>query len=406
MTSLRKLCQQVDWSTVLEIDLHIYDSADLKGRMKCLASALKALFRQHPNLTKTEQHRSDFLFFKSMKRADYDNLFEAIIKCCPTSAKSIDLVRHHSKFIRLNPLKIIVKYLPTLLRLCHISPFKSLYVMTRAAQYLELADRLNKQYNYNTLVVFADMQPCDNLLAQLAKLSGRHTVTLQHGLYIDYTSFPNINTVNYKNTVCDYFLAWGNSTKQLIKHYHPHTQIIICGKPIIRNTKQMAPNGYLTVLFDQNLLKAYNSEMLRIAYEIQDKHQLVINLRLHPRNNPKSYNIRKTTLINRDIESSSLIIAHTTSLIHEIMRQGKAVYKYNTTIPSIEVPQEVLFSTAEELMEKFNSSNLDHNFEELAAEYIEFIDTQSLEEYRKFFTAIASPASAAVNNIPTSARLN
>lgn len=388
----RSASRQINWSTVLEIDLHVYESADFKGRLKCLGSALKAVFKQRPNLDK-QQYSSEFLFFKSMKRADYDTLFEAVTACCKQPTQSIDLISVPSALPRIYPLTIITKHLPTLLRLASANLLKSLYLIARATYYLEVAERINAQYSYTNLVVFADMQPCDNLLSQLARLAGHNTITLQHGLYIDYTRFPNINMVNYKNTVCEYFLAWGNSTKKLITKYHPKTKIVICGKPTIHKTLNTEPANYLTVLFDQNLLKSYNKDMLRIAYEIQDKHGLVVNLRLHPRNNPKQYRIRKTTLLNQDLSASAVIIAHTTSLIHEIMRQGKAVYKYKSEIPSIDVPTEVLFETAEELMSKLKSQESEtQDFAKLATEYIQSTDQQSLLEYQRFFSNLAHQA--------------
>lgn len=386
---MRSASRKVNWSTVLEIDLHIYNSTDLRGRFKCLGSALRSVFKQRPNLDK-QRFSSDFLFFKSMKRADYDALFESITACCGQSAQSIDLVNVPSALPRLYPLIIATKYFPTLLRLTSTNILKSLYLMTRAIHYLEIAERINTQYNYKNLVVFADMQPCDNLLAQLAKLSGHSTTTLQHGLYIDYTRYPNINTVNYKNTVCEHFLAWGNSTKKLISKYHPETNIVICGKPTTPKTSNAKKANYLTVLFDQNLLRSYNKEMLKIAYEVQDKYGFLVNIRFHPRNNPKQYRIRKTTLLNQDLNASTLIIAHTTSLIHEIMRQGKAVYKYKTEIPSIDVPEEVLFESADELMKKFqNQDSGMQNFAELATEYIQSTDQQSSQEYQRFFSSLA-----------------
>lgn len=381
---------EIDWGTVLDIDRRVFGSLDAKAKLKYIFSTFKLLFLQHPNLCE-KKISCDIVFLKSMKRSDYDLLFRSIVSACSKAHHVIDLENKKSFWIRLYPVFILFKYLRTLLSLAEGGGLRSIYLVSRAVYYLGVVEQVRSHISYKHLVVFADMLPIDNLMTQYAKLEKKSTTTLQHGLYVDYSDSPNLNTVNYKNVVAEYFLAWGRETKELINKYHPETVVHVCGKPIGEKSFLPAEPGYLTVIFDQNLFRKENAEMLAIAYEVQEILGIAVNIRFHPANSPSQYRVRKSTTVDRDLYGSRFIIAHTTSMIYEIMRLGMPVYKYDTNVPCVDVPAECKFTTSGELIDKVNVRNISRRkTSEIAARYIQYIDEESLAQYAAYFMSLGS----------------
>lgn len=382
--------KHIKWELVLSIDKHVFNA--IKDKSKLLLSALYSTFFCNPGIDKNIKSRVDFLFFKSMVRADYKKLFEMILSQCDSSKAIVDFDPVKTYFPRVYPIYILIKYFKCIFYIRNIasSKYEFLYLAIRLLSYLEVYEKIRINIDFNNLVVFADMQQLDNLLVQVSKLKGKKTVTLQHGLYIDYTDYPNINSINYTNSVADYFLAWGKETSNLIKSYHTDKCIYICGKPLSNIVlNNITSTNYISVLFDQNLLRSYNSDMLRLAYKFSDETGLKVNVRLHPRNNPKSYKLRPTTLINKDVESSIIILAHTTSMIHELMRLGIPVFKYKSDIPALNVPDRFIFTSHEDLLDKYKSDEISADyFKDFAKEHILFIGNESLLKYRDFFNML------------------
>jgi hypothetical protein len=134
-------------------------------------------------------------------------------------------------------------------------------------------------------------------------------------------------------------------------------------------------------------MRKYNRKMLKIAYDVNKTTGLKVNIRFHPRNNPGSYRIRKSvTCFNKAIEGSVFVIAHTTSLIHELLRLGILVYKYKSIIPSLPVPQNLIFSTSDELREIIAHTVMDADVcKDVGKEFILYTNGESLRKYREFF---------------------
>lgn len=380
---------KIDWGKVLEIDSHIYSSLEPEARKKHFRKTLEEVFKSRPNLEKRREP-CDFLFVKSMRRDDYDWLFESIAQECLRPKKLVDIHRVYTGKLRPFPLLLVLKYLPMFFGMLSHGFFKAVYLFVKAICYLEILERIGKFYPHENLVVFADMQPIDNLLVQAARLRNRKTVTLQHGLYVDYSEKPNINVVNYKNMVSEYFLAWGAATGELINSYHSSAKIVLCGKPMREPLRHESQGDYFTVLFDQNAFRSYNAEMLRIAYDLARKTKLKVNIRFHPRNNPAGYRIRPdSTCTGLSWEGSRFILAHTTSMIHEIMRFGIPVFKFDTDVPCASVPDNLKFKTVDDLWKmvvKIRDASFD--FEEVAGRYICSVGDESLFKYRDFFSRI------------------
>lgn len=327
----------------------------------------------------------DFLFFKTQDRSDYNLLYESIYSQCEYSKLDLTLKRSTGLnifFIYKSIAKI--KILRDLKRKHGLLDGLFLYIM-----FIRYIQSLNiiKVINYKYIVVFSEVQPLENLFVQYAKLNNKTTVTLQHGLYIDYTNSPNINMFNYLDVQSEYLLSWGKMTKELFEKYNHNIKTFICGKPIeIKQITSEINKNLFGVLLDQPMFKQYNKEMLEIAFEFARKNDMKIIIKTHPADNINNYEI-DLSLIDTDniIEKTSFVVAHTTSLIQEYILQGKKVLKYRSDIPSHEYSEPMVFSNINELGDKYNSN---FDFTQEALQYITFSGNEAKKRYAIFFDCL------------------
>jgi hypothetical protein len=390
---ITKAClTDLDWDKILEIERYLFAQKKHRLLTKFFLRKLLYVFLKRPVFGPLKT-KTDFLFLKVMQRDDYQKLFDDICAQCHSDKVVADIGYEKSNFPSLRKLIYLVRHREVIAMLWRANGRKEfLFCMPSILEYLEVFDTL-KRLSFRHLVVFADMQPIESLMVQAANHTGTiNTVTLQHGLYIDYGEYDNINCTNYKNQVSRHFLAWGEATQNLIERWHEEVQVTICGKPIQAPEVDCSDGDYFTVLFDQNMMYRYNKEMLDICYAVRNETGLKLNIRFHPRNNPKRY-IDETTdiYINQEIAGSRFIIAHTTSLIHELMRTGTIVYKYQSDIPSHDVPVQYTFATADGLLALLKDHQHDARQEcmEYGKQYIRYIGDASLMKYRHFFERLS-----------------
>ncbi|OIJ21722.1 hypothetical protein BKP45_03210 [Anaerobacillus alkalidiazotrophicus] len=325
----------------------------------------------------------DFLFVKSQDRKDYNWLYEKIYSQC--SYKKYDFSLKRSYGINFFFLKNSVSNLELLYIFVKKSSLsEGLFIYFKAISYLEILNILDN-VNYKHLIVFSDVQPVENLMVQYSNLRGINTVTMQHGLYIDYNNFPNINMLNYIDVSSKYLLAWGETTEKLFNKYNPSIKVEICGKPLEKKQKKSNSNIHETigVVFDIPLFKEFNKKLLLAAYEIAKKRKMKVIVKLHPQDSIENYTFDNTLMNNSNsLEDSSYILAHTTSMIYELLVLGQRVYKLRSGIPANTLNDDLIFSTVEELEDKISN---DFNFVSEAKKHIKYIGEESNDRYRKFF---------------------
>ncbi len=379
----------IHWKKILEIDEFIFKSKSKKIKLDRIKIAFSDLFFKIPNLEKDKTIDTNILFLKTMKRNDYDRLFNEIVSTCPESSREIiDIEYKDSNYIRLYPLKVFFKFFFLYKKAFRSSFLDSIFLIIRMMNYLEIYDK-TRYYSYKNLVVFADMQPVDNLLVQMANIKNITTVTMQHGLYIDYKDYVTENAVNYLHCVSNVFLAWGDDTRNLIKKYHPKTRIEIVGKPV-KQQKKKEQKKYFTVVFDANYFMGHNFELLEIAYEICKTLDLKVNLKLHPRNCLEWFNIKKDiTHIDEDILASKFILGHTTTMLYDCMIFGIPSFRYKTNKPSNIISSKLEFNNGEELLNILNNletTSLDYN--KVSENYFKYISKESKKQYTSFFNKL------------------
>ena len=383
MAELRDSSESLDWSKVLEFYLHWYNGFP---RMKKIVSPLAPLFHL---ITKAcdlpLQIDTDILFFRTLHRPDYDNLFAAIVGACHKRKQIVEL-RYRWKAGVLGLWRGVRCY-RSLRSLLQWDLPGSLYVYLQYVRCLEILDRITG-YRAVRLVLFADMQPIENMVSQIFSRRGCETVTLQHALFVDYGDVASIRSLNYRNIVSHWFLAWGEETRQLVERYHKNAvRVAICGKPILavdrRDAAVNVNERFFSLVLDYDDLAEYNATLLLIGNEISQRLGLPAHIRFHPWGDANRYTIPPGMQQSRgSIECSEFVIGHTSSLLFDLMRIGLPVFHLASPVPRIPIADVVVFHTADDLAEK-----LGHHFDfpTIATSAIACTGEESLRRYMEFF---------------------
>ena len=336
------------------------------------------LFLQKWDMPKEAQTK--YLFTQSLNRDDYNKFVNIVFGSLETNNKKHFMVTKTRKLnfvilsVKINRAKYIWDNIDS------SNLFEKIFIFLNILEIVTIEKYL-KNYKIGLHITHADMQPVENYIVQYFKAQNTKTVTLQHGLYIDYEKHPNINEVNYKNVVSEYFLAWGDDTKNLIQKYHFNCKIFVCGNPMIKNISHK-PKDFFTVIFDQEIFKEYNQKMMTIAQEIARSVNLKILLKLHPSNKIDDYRISEDLLVEKGkIDNTIFAMGHTSTMLFELMIKKIPTFKFKTEIPTKEFKHDLVFSDTNELIQKLN--NLDKiDFFKEAQYYIKNTDIKALREYK------------------------
>ncbi len=385
----------IDFEKVLHADKHLLGTRSKLGRKWNLLSACRDLFLTCFKFP--EKRSGHFLFFRSLERADYKVLFNGIASAVPEQERVVveDYLRRTTKIAPRGFLLLLV-LLPKFFMLKADSLFERIYLYLRLCYYYRVVSAVSA-IRFESLVLFADMQPVECLLAQYFRERGKNTVTLQHGLYADYGDYPTINVINYLHQPSEYFLAWGRDTADLIYKSGAGRKVVICGKPSVAltspvksETKDVAVSNYFTVILDQNIFQSQNIEMLKVMAEYSKASALKMNVRYHPGNNRKIYErLGYKYCSDLDLSGSAFVVGHTSSMMHEMLLMGVPVFKFYSEIPCVKMPGELVFSSLNQL--KGLLENIEGvDFKVLAKDYIAFFGDESLKRYGEFFSSLKS----------------
>lgn len=323
---------------------------------------------------------SDVLFFRSLVRSDYHKLFHAVISSCNDISYSIVEDYEKTPSLNIESVDFMSKHkgLLALFDIYEIELRIALFI--RFIYYFFIANELYKR-KFNTIVLFSDMQPVECLASHIGNLVGKETVTLQHGLYIEYEGIETVNVVNYEVQPSKTFLAWGKNTKNLIEKYHSDTRVVICGKPDIDYlTASEETNRKILVVLDQEVFRENNIALLHILLAFCNRNGYSFEVRFHPHNNKASY--RKLFSITEQsvqYEHYDFCVGISSSLIYELKSQGLKVFQFSCSTPAVDFPKEFSFSSDIELTRKIQS-NFNANFSPIS-----YVGEESTNKYREFF---------------------
>jgi hypothetical protein len=324
------------------------------------------------------------LCFRSLVRDDYKELFHSITANINENKLLIEDYKIKNERLNIEASRFLSTNQWVLELIEADCPIAKACLYIKFCSYLFVLEKI-KNIKFKRLVLFADMQPVENLLAQYFRMQNIETITLQHGLYVDYKDMDTVNVINYKHCVSEFFLAWGNNTKLLIEKYCPDSKAIICGKPKILMANNChnveVKKDFCLIVLDQRIFDKQNFEMIQCVKE--SNIELDIYVKFHPSNNKKAYYDRFDWIKEGgELIHSELVIGHTTSVIYEALALGINVLKYTTEIPSLHLPCELEFKTIKDLNSK---QNISANLDEISSQYINCIDEKSMERYSLFF---------------------
>ena len=353
----------------------------LRGRLKNLV---------YGRFTLPKPAEGAIVALRTMVRDDYKALFNAILSMINT----VPVLRVEDYFSRQPRLNMDTVDLLTDLsgalneRLDIDCPRRRAAVTIRMAMHVYVASR-TLELQPAGLVCFASMQPAEHLTTLIARRRGIPTVTVQHGLYVEYTELETINRINYEHQPSEHFLAWGDETAELIERYHNGVRTKVCGKPEIftgEPGRDRAADRSIMVITDQVLFDEANRALLDIATRFARKAGLTVKARFHP-SNPKAEYMKLFPDLVEDTYflDCDLVVGHTSSLIYEALTLGKRTLRFATDAPAIALPEESTFSSFEELCEKAAAPVRN----DVSRRYIACTGEESLARYGAFFTGFA-----------------
>ncbi|MFN1584440.1 glycosyltransferase family 2 protein [Vibrio rotiferianus] len=324
----------------------------------------------------------DYLFLRSLERNDYKSLFHSIASQCLSEKIFIEDFVYTKPTINIDASKFLSENygLSKYFNYCDEDYLDCLTI--RFIYYCYIVSNF-LHFSPKVFVSFSDMQPVDYLATLCFKDKGIKTVTLQHGLYVDYSGVDTVNVVNYINQPSDYFLAWGKNTKDLIESYHESSCVVVCGKPNINKIEYQNSKTVL-VVFDQEIFNEQNIEMYKIVSDFAHRNELKILVRFHPHNNVPAYEKKLGPLnTTNELGGHSLVVGHTSSLLFELQAMGQFVLQYKSSIPTINMPVSSQFNSIDSIGERFLLFN---EFKpSFGGDIIECISEDSSLRYREFF---------------------
>lgn len=374
---------------VLSVDKFILDSAPaghLKNRLNQWFNEIVLSDFALPDVKD-----GDIVFFRSLVRNDYHQGFHAVIQASGIqNPVIIEDYTTGSKLQRVNPAtsRFILDNQKLFAQINEADGFKRAALFIRLCKYTFIKHHF-KNVKPRLVVLHADMQPVEYLLACHFRSLGVTTVTLQHGLYVDYGDYDTINKINYLHQPSEYFLSWGPSTSELIRRHHPDTKIIECGKPLIFSAdppfgaKSIRP--YIAILLDQKPFHQQNEEMIEIVQAYALRKGLDVRVRLHP-SLPKAAILSKYPFLTEQLHftDAQMVVGHTSTMIYEALALGCHVMRFATEIPAISLPANSEFRTLEE-MEKRAALPAPRD---LFKHYFTAVGAEALDKYRSFFDGL------------------
>ena len=393
-SSMSKL---INHDRVLYADKYVLSRIEEDEKQNKLEEWLAAALRFNPNIDVSGE--TEFLFFRSLQRPDYADLFARVASCVSRKTFVQDYQRYGQ---RINPemSRLMVTLRPFYYSFSAESSIDRSLLFTRLCQYYMVLKKVC-EIDTKALVFFADMQPVEDLIAQYGNACGIQTITLQHGLYVDYGSFNTVNVINYLHQPSKMFLAWGDETARLIRKYHPETDVRVCGKPVIYdspNRGEDSRSGYFTVVLDQRIFDDQNVQLLRLLEEYARSESKSMNIRFHPSNDRRYYRSLGVEFTeDLPLASSDFVVGHTSSLIYETLQMGIPSFRYVTEIPAVAFPSQLAFTTIEEFRQALNSK-VDYSAE--SKRYVACSGEESMRRYEVVFNEVSESVRESITPWP------
>jgi len=381
----KDILEQIDFESLLFLDRELLANVPEERLEDEVWKRLELLLYRVYKIPKNEE--TDFCFLRTLDRKDYAELFWDVHNQCSASKIVINALEARSPISDEKAYQFLVERAQVLYQYISEENPKLRQCLFLTLVYLFYSVDALLTNSFKVLVVFADMQPLDHLAVAVAKILGIKTVTLQHGLYVDYTGYQTVNSANYLNQNADYFLAWGRATQKLIERYNSKTIVLNCGKPRLSRGFSTPENdestGHILVVLDQPSFIEQNMIMLEIIDRWAQEQNREVRIKVHPMDDRQGYFRRFPKLKEgSDFSSASIVVGHTTTLLFEALSYRIPVIQFVSNVPTVHMPASNQFRTYEGLVHITQQLSVD---EKVLKHYFKETGTKSLTLYKQAF---------------------
>lgn len=317
-----------------------------QGRFDRLKSAYYNLYIRKRTLERSSGSGEILFVRESYLRADHKRNYDKVISLFdPNRLNFLDMgfveekINWHKFFLRSIKAMKMIKSIKALSR----ESLGWITTLALAAEILQIEDfyQLLKTtpIRERVVVVFHDASSLQNLICQRLKDSDSKTITLQHGLYIEW-DYPGIHVTDYENVSADYFLAWGPTTKRLIEKYNPDCQVVTVGHPFFIGylPKPHIRQNRFGVILCALAFREDNRRLIALAEQISQAISLPYMVKLHPADNESYYQdvphdhcerfLDKSVTVMDYIDLVDFSITNPSSLLYQLLFMDHMTYKF------------------------------------------------------------------------------
>ena len=232
--------------------------------------------------------------------------------------------------------------------------------------------------DYTKLVSFQEMVTVENIICQIAKNNNIKTFALQHSIshynenVSSYEKHYLINC-NYKTTVCQNILVWGDYNKNIFKKY-TDARISIIGKPDMPEIE--TPVEGVTLIFQDKIFEDHNNKLFEINKLLNDR-KVPISLWFKPGH----VLIKNCQVRNGPIRK--IVIGVTSSLCFELGFLGLQVLILKSKSVEHSMPESLMLDDIDLIVNNYKSlQNYPHNL------WKNFIECSSDETIKRYINVV------------------
>jgi hypothetical protein len=289
---------QIGYSLVIPL-VELIDSKDPRDNIKRI---IKNIFFQEWNYNFEKLENDKPMYFFSHEYFDRKDHLESFVNVANLIEGNIIIGNRKRKFCFKKLCQIFflpIWYLQ--LRKIDLKIIHKLYLTSYILEIYSWKKFITKYQSkimrQKALITLFDANMYENILAQIFSSSKIFTATLQHGHFISSDTSNNIFNVAFEGFVSDYFLAWGDYTKnEAIKSGIRESKIIAVGCPKfikynysgsqkLKNNK----NNFGVILDGSNKSYYSNVQLLKIANNIAREKKIQYVIRPHPSDDITKY---------------------------------------------------------------------------------------------------------------------
>lgn len=336
--------------------LGIHDIINNKFQWKCFVkSLLLIMFRSYDyDFSKIQKEKTIFVFNDYKSRTDNMKMLHCIEK---TITNSIIFIGSVPKLIGNFTIEFhgIYIFLLAPIWLYQISDInmkfnEKIRIIMLLVENYKWHKILQDNYLYirsiPLLIVFFDVLMFDNIFVQYCKSLNVPTATLQHGHFQEWE--PNdesgMSGYAYRNSLSDYFLAWGEYSKQEAIASGMNGDKVLCvGNPAYIDVNKFPMAGphnvFGLILAGGKDFDKYNAQMIELANKLAEKCNMKYIIKTHPgsgtqdfKNHIKQEYVERICPLNETVfsfaESVSFALTLYSTVYSELLFLKVPVFRY------------------------------------------------------------------------------